>query len=151
MEQKLYSIEDLVPILKLHSKTILRFIHEGKIRARKVGRTWMVQQDALDYYLQGDSVEPKSETHKPEDVARRITVSAVIEIEEQNSDEATRLSNSLLALLNSKDDSFGKSRFDFFYYPEIQKAKYVLYGSPKFISLILETFHVLSRGQEEPL
>ena len=108
MEQKLYSIEDLVPILKLHSKTILRFIHEGKIRARKVGRTWMVQQDALDFYLQGDGVEPKSETHKPEDVARRITVSAVIEIEEQNSDEATRLSNSLLALLNSKDDSFGK-------------------------------------------
>lgn len=151
MEQKLYSIEDLVPILKLHSKTILRFIHEGKIRARKVGRTWMVQQDALDYYLQGDSVGPTRETQKPEDVARRITVSAVIEIEEQNSDEATRLSNSLLALLNSKDDSFGKSRFDFFYYPEIQKAKYVLYGSPKFISLILETFHVLSRGQEEPL
>ena len=151
MEQKLYSIEDLAPILKLHSKTILRFIHEGKIRARKVGRTWMVQQDALDYYLQGDSVGSTSETQKPEDVARRITVSAVIEIEEQNSDEATRLSNSLLALLNSKDDSFGKSRFDFFYYPEIQKAKYVLYGSPKFISLILETFHVLSRGQEEPL
>ena len=151
MEQKLYSIEDLVPILKLHSKTILRFIHEGKIRARKVGRTWMVQQDALDYYLQGDSVGSTSETQKPEDVARRITVSAVIEIEEQNSDEATRLSNSLLALLNSKDDSFGKSRFDFFYYPEIQKAKYVLYGSPKFISLILETFHVLSQGQEEPL
>ena len=151
MEQKLYSIEDLVPILKLHSKTILRFIHEGKIRARKVGRTWMVQQDALDFYLQGDSVEPKSETQTQEGVARRITVSAVIEIEEQNSDEATRLSNSLLALLNSKDDSFGKSRFDFFYYPEIQKAKYVLYGSPKFISLILETFHVLSRGQEEPL
>ena len=56
MEQKLYSIEDLVPILKLHSKTILRFIHEGKIRARKIGRTWMVQQDALDFYLQGDSV-----------------------------------------------------------------------------------------------
>ena len=132
MEQKLYSIEDLVPILKLHSKTILRFIHEGKIRARKVGRTWMVQQDALDFYLQGDSVEPKSETQTQEGVARRI-------------------SNSLLALLNSKDDSFGKSRFDFFYYPEIQKAKYVLYGSPKFISLILETFHVLSRGQEEPL
>ncbi len=92
-----------------------------------------------------------SETHKLEDVARRITVSVVIEVEEQNLDEATWLGKSLLALLNSKDDSFGKSRFDFFYYPEIQKAKYVLYGSPKFISLILETFHVLSRGQEEPL
>lgn len=151
MEQKLYSIEDLAPVLKLHPKTILRFIHEGKIRARKVGRTWMVQQDALNHYLQGEGAEPSGEAPTQENVARRITVSAVIEVEEQNSDEATRLSNSLLALLNSKDESFGKSRFDFFYYPEIRRAKYVLYGSPKFISLILDTFHALSQGREESL
>lgn len=151
MEQKLYSIEDLAPILKLHPKTILRFIHEGKIRARKVGRTWMVQQDELNQYLQGETSEPSSEMQEQKSVAKRITVSAVIEIEEQNSEEATRLSNSLLAMLNAKDDSFGKSRFDFFYYPEIRKARYVLYGSPKFISLILDTFHSLSQGREEPL
>ena len=151
MEQKLYSIDDLAPILKLHPKTILRFIHEGKIRARKVGRTWMVQQDELNQYLQGETTAPSSEMQEQKSVAKRITVSAVIEIEEQDSEEATRLSNSLLAMLNAKDDSFGKSRFDFFYYPEIRKARYVLYGSPKFISLILETFHSLSQGQEEPL
>lgn len=151
MEQKLYSIEDLAPILKLHPKTILRFIHEGKIQARKVGRTWMIQKDALNHYLQGGSVEQAVTPAAQKRMAERITVSAVIEIEEQNSDEATRLSNSLLALLNSKDDSFGESRFDFFYYPEIQRAKYVLYGSPKFISLILDIFHSLSQGREEPL
>ena len=151
MEQKLYSIEDLVPILKLHPKTILRFIHEGKIQARKVGRAWMVQEDALKHYLQGDATNTNNTAPGQQRVAERIKVSAVIEIEEQGSDEATRLSNSLLALLNSKDESFGKSRFDFFYYPETRKARYVLYGSPKFIALILDTFHSLSQGREEPL
>jgi hypothetical protein len=31
MELKLYTISDLTTILNLHPKTILRFIHEGKI------------------------------------------------------------------------------------------------------------------------
>jgi len=32
MNATFYSIGDLAEILKLHPKTILRFIHEGKIR-----------------------------------------------------------------------------------------------------------------------
>jgi len=36
MSAPFYSIEDLAGILKLHPKTILRFIHEGKIRLRGV-------------------------------------------------------------------------------------------------------------------
>lgn len=150
MEQKLYSIEDLAPLLQLHPKTILRFIHEGKIRARKVGRTWMIQEDGLNNYLQGEAAD-KPSNRQQKSLVERITVSAVVEVEEQDSDEATRISNSLLAILNSKDDSYGKSRFDFFYFPEIQKAKYVFYGSPKFMSTVLDIFHVLSLGREEPV
>ena len=79
----------------------------------------------------------------------RITVSAVVEISEQNSEEAGRISNSFMAMLNCKDESWGKSRFDFFYYPEVQKAKYLFYGSPKFISEILRSFDRLCRQKGE--
>ena len=141
----------MVPILKLHPKTILGFIQEGKIVARKVGRAWMVQEDALNEYLRGSAVEPqvKDETVNYHTLANRINVSAVIEVTEHNSEEATRISNSLLALLNGRDESFGKARFDFLYYPEIRKAKYLLYGSPKFISSVLEKFDVLCQQQEK--
>jgi hypothetical protein len=76
-------------------------------------------------------------------LADRISVSAVIEIKEQNSEEASRISNSIMALLNSEKWSDGKSRFDFFYYPETEKAKYIFYGPPEFIERIISTFELL--------
>ncbi len=147
MELKLYTISDLKTILNLHPKTILRFIHEGKIKARKIGRSWMVSDDDLKSYCHAELSGSKSPVLSPsyETLKDRINVSAVIEINEQNSEEASRISNSLIAMLNSEKGSQGKSRFDFFYYPEIEKAKYVFYGSPAFIGRILQVFDELCR------
>ena len=61
----------------------------------------------------------------------------MIEISEQNSEEASRLSNTIMAALNCKDPAWGDSRVDCFYYPEIRKAKYALYGTPTFIGEIM--------------
>lgn len=145
MDLKLYSISDLSAILNLHPKTILRFIHEKKIKARKIGRSWMVNEEDLKIYCHGElsgklppELSPKYETLKD-----RISVSAVVEINEQNSEEASRISNSLMAMLNSYRNINEKPRFDFFYYPEIEKAKYVFYGSSEFIEGIMKTFNIL--------
>jgi excisionase family DNA binding protein len=149
METKLYTVEEVAGILNLHPKTVVRFIHEGKITARKIGRSWMISGADLKAYAHaelapGDGLQT---AEKPvphyETLSDRISVSAVIEITEENSEEASRISNSLMAVLNCKDESFGQSRFDFFYYPETQKAKYVLYGSPEFITRILGIFEML--------
>ncbi len=149
MTTPFYSIEDLTRILKLHSKTILRFIHEGKIKAQKIGRSWRISQEALRDYAHAE-LAPPAQPSQPVPVVdfgsigERMTVSAVIEINEQNSEEASRLSNSLMAALNCKDPAWGSSRFDFFYYPEIPKAKYVLYGTPVFIGEIMTMFGKLA-------
>ena len=147
----MYSISELSEILKLHPKTILRFIHEGKIAARKIGRSWMVSENELKLYCHGESEETEQINEEPqyETLGERISVSAVIEIKEQNSEEASRLSNSLLAMLNGEKGASGNVRFDSFYYPEVQKAKYVFYGSPEFIGRIMEMFSVISKPKEE--
>jgi excisionase family DNA binding protein len=151
MEPKLYSIDDLSTILKLHPKTILRFIHEGKIPARKIGRSWMVDQADLKSYVHGElagrAESRPAESDRP--MSERISVSAVVEVEEQDAEEATRISNSFMAMLNHKEESWGPSRFDFFYYPDLRKAKYVLYGSTQFMTAALAMFDVLCRPKEE--
>lgn len=149
MELKLYTISDLTTILNLHPKTILRFIHEGKIKARKIGRSWMVSENDLKSYCHCElsGKEPPMLSPNYDTLKNRINVSAVIEINEQNSEEASRISNSLIAMLNSEKNSNRKSRFNFFYYPEIEKAKYVFYGSPEFIEKILHVFNELCSVQ----
>ena len=151
MKPKLYSINELSGILKLHPKTILRFIHEGKIQARKIGRSWMVSEEELKNYCHAELAEesPKAAPTESSPLEERISVSAVIEIREQNSEEASRISNSLIAMLNSEKGSGGNNRFDFFYYPEIEKAKYLFYGNPEFIVRILKMFEIISSSKGE--
>lgn len=148
MELKLYSISDLTEILKLHRKTILRFIHEGKLPARKIGRSWMVTEQDLKAYCHGTShvqIPPKPSTDY-ETLNDRIRVSAVVEINEQDSEEASRISNSLLAMLNGASASDGSTRFDFFYYPEARTSKYTFYGTPASIRRLVSAFEVLCQS-----
>ena len=129
---------------------ILRFIHEGKIKARKIGRSWMVSEDELKAYCHGElkDSQPPGQSPEYDSLRDRVSVSAVVEIDEQNSEEASRISNSLMAMLNSSTDTDEKSPFDFFYYPEIEKAKYVFFGCPGFIGRIMNAFDTLC-GQKE--
>jgi excisionase family DNA binding protein len=149
MSMKLYSIAELTEVLHLHPKTILRFIHEGKIVASKVGRSWRVSQEDLKAYCHAELADQKKPSQPVNygTLADRISVSAVIEIKEQNSEEATRLSNLVLAMLNSERAANAGNRFDFFYYPEIEKAKYIFQGSPDFIRRIIDSFAAISGSQ----
>jgi len=154
METKLYSINDLTKILDLHPKTILRFIHEGKIAARKIGRSWRVTEEDLKTYCHGElaGLETVKLPARFDGLKDRLKVSAVIEISQQNREEASRISNTILAMRNSDRDTEGNTRYDFFYYPEIESAKYVFYGSPKYISGIISAFEQLcveQRDQDE--
>jgi excisionase family DNA binding protein len=151
MEQRLYSVEEIAGFLDLHPKTVRRFIREGKIKARKIGRAWKIHQDDLREYAHGELANGYEEPGFGPDTKLhdRISVSAVIEIHEGSQDEASRISNSLIAVFNCKDPSWGKSRYDFIYYPETKKARFILYGSPRFLSDILKAFEAFAKGTSE--
>lgn len=151
MKEKLYTIEELRGILKLHPKTIIRFIHEGKIKGHKIGRAWMVSEADLKIYVHGELAEKNNEESAKTDystIGERITVSTVIEITEQNSEEASRISNSIMAMLNGYPGDTIQSRFDFIYDPELKKSKYIVYGAPSVIIEIIKVFDVLAKQKE---
>lgn len=150
MEHKFLSVEEISKILELHPKTVRRFIREGKLKARKIGRTWKVLEDELKMYTHGEAGEHSEFKNTPEisSFDSRIRISTVIEISEGSSDEANRISNSLIALLNSKDPTWGKNRYDFFYDAQTDKARFILYGSPKFLSVVLNMFDTLTQKKD---
>ncbi len=141
MTEKFYSVEEISQMLELHPKTVRRFIREGKIPGKKLGREWKVAREDFIAYAHGELAgtgEKEVRTFSPP--AQRISVSAVIELHEKDSEEASRLSNSLIAMLNAKDPAWGPARYDLIYHPEDGKARFVLYGSPIFISEIMKLF-----------
>ena len=147
----MYSVPQLSEILDLHPKTVRRFIHEGKIKAAKIGREWRVSKEDLQAYthseLAGKPTEPRPDTP----LSDRVHVSAVIEVNEGHTDEVSHISNTLIAVLNSKDPEWGAARYDLVYHPEIRKARFVLNGSPAFIRTLLEMVEVLVTQNNVPV
>jgi excisionase family DNA binding protein len=145
----MYTVQELAKILSLHPKTVQRFIREGKIKATKIGREWRVRKEDLRDFAHSElSAMPEDEPAASTRLADRVQVTAVIELDEGHSSEVSRISNSLIAVLNNKDPRFGAARYDLVYHPEVRKARFVLHGTPLFLRTILELVDVLLQQDE---
>lgn len=50
-----YTVADLSKLLNTTPQTVRKYINEGKIKGRKVGRQWLVDEEAVKEFLRGDS------------------------------------------------------------------------------------------------
>ena len=151
MEEKFYTIDQIAEILGMHHKTIRKFITEGKLRANKVGKQWRISGHDLSLFMEDNNVNIKNnnklESEKIEfstgDVdsnnkTSKINVSTVIDINEVDIDEHKRISNMLLALMNSKDSKIRNSTINIKYYKNNKNLKVMLWGNIKFTNEMLD-------------
>lgn len=141
-------------MLGLHPKTVRRFIQEGKLKAGKVGGQWRIAEGDLNGIMGSQSIPDTGESprvqgsytaggstdEKPMD---KIQVSTVIDVYVDSADEAMRISNTIIAVMNCKDPEYGYARYDHVYFKNEGKARYIFWGQPLFISHILLTFSEL--------
>ena len=50
-----YTVADLSKLLNTTPQTVRKYINEGKIKGRKIGRQWLVDEEAVREFLRGDS------------------------------------------------------------------------------------------------
>jgi len=159
MKDEFYTVEQVAQKLDLHPKTVRRFIQEGKLKAGKMGKRWFIKEEALMAML-GESSESyvESSTEELKDVTplspgemanftQKITVSAVVDVPVTGKDEALRLSNSVLAIMNAKDPSYGPARCNYSFLEKEGKARFILWGSAPFISNMLSCLSQISEGE----
>jgi excisionase family DNA binding protein len=51
---KLYTVLELAGLLDTRPVTLRKYLKEGRIKARKHGNRWLISQDALREYFQGE-------------------------------------------------------------------------------------------------
>jgi hypothetical protein len=100
----------------------------------------MVHRDDLAAFTHAELAVPSRQDLGPVPDGS-VTVSAVVEISATAS-EASRISNSIIAMLNCKDPSWGPTRFDFLMDEGASKARFVLYGGIPFIRTMLDSLAV---------
>lgn len=54
MEEKALTVTEAAQRLNVHRETLLRWIHEGKIKASKPGRDWRIRGEEVERLLKGE-------------------------------------------------------------------------------------------------
>jgi len=160
MENKLYTIDQVAEMLGMHHKTIRKFISEGKLAANKVGKQWRVSGHDLSIFLEQNNGKLESKKLKEESninfstddeametAAGKINVSTVVDISDVDIDEYTRISNTLLAVMNCRDEVLRKATINMNYSKEEERLRIMLWGSLKFIEYMLSSISVLTENK----
>lgn len=146
MDEKWYSVEQVADMLRLHPKTLRRYITEGKLRASKLGKQYRISGHDLSIFVEGRDITGLEEYEETQEL--KVEVSAVADIAVRSRDEADRIESMLLAALNSKDPSYGASSANIQRSSDDRKLRVMLWGTPVFISAILECISALSSRSE---
>lgn len=156
MENQFYTIDKIAEILGMHHKTIRKFIADGKLPASKVGKQWRITGHDLSLFIEKNNTnindtnivkESNIDFHTNGEVKaigkRKVNVSAVVDINDIDKEEYFRISNTLIAIMNSKDSEMANATINM-KYDEIEKRlRVLLWGNIKFNEEMLNTISML--------
>ena len=160
MENKFYTIDQVAEILGIHHKTVRKFIKEGKLNANKLGKQWRISPLDLERFTKvEDSIDESEAISYDEEielsnnelnfeVKNEIKVSSVIDLEGIDSDEYSRISNMLLAVMNCKNDSLQKNTINIKYSKNVNRLRVMLWANINTTKEVLDVIEMLREDKK---
>lgn len=124
VSEEFYTVDQSAQRLSLHPKTVLRLIHEGRLRATRIGKAYRVLRSDLDAFA-GVAPSRAAAPTRP-----RARVTAIADIADLSPDQATRLANALQAALVSSEARAEPVQLDTAYDPIRHSLKAIVVASP---------------------
>lgn len=148
MSEKYYSVEQIAEMIDMHPKTIQRYIREGRLKAKKIGKSWRVTGHDLSIFAEDtDGVFMKDASSGLQSIIgaaiKNIKVSTVIDIPVKNTSEAVQVSNWITASLNSQSSEYGYSSMTSQFIETENILRIMLWGSPSLMEVIMSSLSEL--------
>jgi len=125
MSKAIFSIEQVAEELSLHPKTILRYVSDGRLKAAKIGKQYRILRPDLEKFL-GRKLDKVPNTTISRE--RHTEASCVIQIDAISKQTFSRLSNTLIAAVNSRGTQENSLRVDTLYQEELGRMKIICIG-----------------------
>lgn len=132
MSQQLLTVEDVANRLDLHTRTIHRYIREGRLKATRIGKSYRITEADL-----------RELTGEPE-VAQQPSVgpvyasaSSILELDGLAKDDAIRITNGLMAAAAGQRQGDPSFRMETIYDAERARLKIVCLGGLRATQAIL--------------
>ena len=125
MSTYLYTADEVAGLLNLHVKTIRRYVREGRLKARRIGKEYRIARADLDQF----AGEPRA-TDAAVPRTRHIIASSIVDADVVSPEESHRVTTMIMAALNSRKGEGDFPRVDTIYYEEQARLRVTITASP---------------------
>jgi excisionase family DNA binding protein len=131
MSESLYTVEQAAERLKLHPKTVLRMIRDGRLKAARIGKAYRISGDDLDAV----AGMARAEARESPD---RATV--IADFGDLSPELGERLASTLSAMLvGAHKVRTGPAHLETAYDPVLRRLKVVVIASPEDAAAVLKS------------
>ena len=146
MAQHLYTVEQAAEVLDLHVKTIRRYIHEGKLKAKRIGKEYRITRVDLEEFtgsaLPVQAVATVSKT-------RQVIASSIVEVVAISPEDSHRITTFVRASLNSRRGEGDFPNVNSVYYPEMGKLRITITANPTLTASMLQMINSLLESNRD--
>lgn len=147
MEEKYYTIGEVASKLEVHTKTVRRYIYNGKIQALKVGGQWRIYQSALDKYYESSKYSSDNEAVSQDDFCifmdgqnrttdDKLQICSIVDYYVDQQEEVKPIAHEITEVIMSMKGQ-EQYRFNYVYDRAEKRARFVLWGNATFIESVV--------------
>jgi excisionase family DNA binding protein len=130
MTQDFCTVAEVAESLKLHVKTVLNFVHDGRLKATRIGKQYRIARSDLEAFT-GSRPSEQVRRH------RHVEVSSVVHIDAIGVEQSNRAITHLMSALKGRSAADAPARLDTIYYEEQARLKIIVSGSIETTAAIL--------------
>jgi excisionase family DNA binding protein len=134
----LYTADEVAGLLGLHVKTIRRYVRDGRLKARRIGKEYRIARADLDAFA-GETLP----ADQPVARTRHVIASSIVDVDVISPDESHRITTMVMASLNARTGDADFPRVDSIYYPEQAKLRITMTASPVLTCELLRMINAL--------
>jgi excisionase family DNA binding protein len=138
MSEAFYTVEHAAERLKLHPKTVLRFIKDGRLRATRIGKAYRILGSDLDAFA-GVTAHRRA-------IAAEARATLILDTPDVDPETAQRLSRFLPAARMGNETHADNMSLDIAYDPARRNLKIVMVGSPGDVAHMLKLIEAWLEG-----
>ena len=142
MPSNLYSAEQVAEMLNLHVKTVRRYVRDGRLKAKRIGKEYRITRADLEAFA--GEVRP---TEKAVPRTRHVIASSIVDVDAISTSDSDRVTTMIMASLNARRGEGDFPRVDSIYYPEQGRLRVTITASLVLTCELIQMIDVLLKDQ----
>ncbi len=144
-EKQLFAVDEVAQRLNLHVKTVRRFIREGRLPAKRIGKAYRITRSALDEFAGASEGPPSVAVAR----TRQILVSSIVDVDAISPEDGQRITTLIMAGLNARRGEPDFPRVDSLYDADRGRLRIMITASPTLTCDLIRTIAALAETKRD--